>query len=280
MKYIIDEVTKSTKYIISAGGNGTKFGLRDIPSLNMKNNYHIGNDYNTPEGVKLYAPCDGEFLATRRVGNKLDYGNDLHFYMREFDHTLHLAHLNDIAHLEGKKISKGDYIGATGNTGKSTGAHLHLGIAKGKKKDVVKGNLGDGTWINPSTFDATSKKKSLTDRQVAQQIIDRKGNWGDGQARKDNLKAKGYDYNKVQPIINQLVKASKPKSNVGRTWTPTRVPLRLYPNSTGGTSYASSNAKRAYKVLAEDGGRIQISHKLFDSPRNRVWVNTSVGWFK
>lgn len=152
-KYIIDRVTKSTKFIISNGGDGTKFGWRDLSDLGgEKKNYHIGNDYNTPVGTNLYAPCGGEFLLTKRLGNSSDYGNQIYFYMKDYGNTLHLAHLNDIAHLEGKSIKEGTYIGATGNTGLSSGPHLHLGVARGRKTDNYKGGYGDGTWVNPSTY--------------------------------------------------------------------------------------------------------------------------------
>lgn len=162
-KYLIDRLTKSTRFVISHGGDGTKFGMRDVPEVGLYNNYHIGNDYNTPEGTRLYAPCDGKFLATKRLGNSSEYGNQIYFYMEDYGDTLHLAHLNDIAHLEGQFIKEGTYIGATGNTGKSSGPHLHLGVARGKKVDNGKGNFGDGTWKDPSKYYISDKPKAPTD---------------------------------------------------------------------------------------------------------------------
>lgn len=152
MKYLIDAVTKDTQYV-TGHENGTVFGIRDIPSLGMYNNYHIGNDYNTPEGVRLYAPLDGVYLKTVRDGVGDGYGNYILFYIPSMDITLHFAHLNHIEWYEGKgTVKAGTYIGNTGNTGTSTAPHLHLGVARGKKYDTVKGRYGDGTWIDPSTI--------------------------------------------------------------------------------------------------------------------------------
>lgn len=44
--------------------------------------------------------------------------------------TSFYAHLNSISVARGQQVEKGQVIGATGNTGKSTGLHLHFGIAK------------------------------------------------------------------------------------------------------------------------------------------------------
>lgn len=172
-KYLIDRLTKSTKFVISSGGKGTKFGMRDLPALNMKNNYHIGNDYNTPVGTKLYAPCDGIVLRTRRVGNANDYGNQIFFYMEDYGYTLHLAHLSDIGPIEDKTLKEGDYLGATGNTGKSTGPHLHLGVAKGRKLNAEKGTYGDGTWVDPSTFYIQDKPEPKGKEVIVNGILHR-----------------------------------------------------------------------------------------------------------
>lgn len=160
-KYIIDRVTKSGSYVVS----GDRFGARKAwgsmaidagPGMN----YHIGVDYGTPSGTKLYAPADGEFVKTCRDGHGNGYGNYILFYMPTIDKTVHLAHLNHIEWYEGKGLIKeGTYIGNSGNTGLSSGPHLHLGIAQGKKTNLGKGRFKDGTWLNPSTIDFTNIPK-------------------------------------------------------------------------------------------------------------------------
>lgn len=163
MKYIIDEVTKTDKYV-TGHENGTVFGLRTIPSLGMYDNYHIGNDYNTPQGTPLYAPVKCEVLRKVDYNDDTGYGYALFLYMIDYNKTLHLSHLSKFADIkEGQIIDQGTLVAYSGGlkgtegAGTSTGAHLHLGIASGKKTDTVKGNLGDGTWLDPSKFDFNDK---------------------------------------------------------------------------------------------------------------------------
>ena len=46
-----------------------------------------------------------------------------------------------------------------------------------------------------------------TAEEVAKEIVAGTGGWGNGQARKNNLEAAGYNYSEVQSIVNQLVSA-------------------------------------------------------------------------
>lgn len=43
-----------------------------------------------------------------------------------------------------------------------------------------------------------------TDEEIAKEVI--AGKWGNGQDRKNRLQAEGYDYNKIQKIVNELMK--------------------------------------------------------------------------
>lgn len=221
-KFIIDRVTKDTKFI-TGYTPATRFGKREavagtLKDIDGKYNYHIGNDYDTPSGTKLYAPCDGYIIAENRNPNA-SYGNDLFFYMEHYKVTLHLAHLSDISPILGKKIKKGTYIGTSGNTGKSTGPHLHLGIARGKKTNNVKGKFGDGTWQNPSDFvmvdnddvyDLDNQKIKLTNKEMAYHIMYEKHNYKNYPERKKLLEKDGYDYEAVQNEIIKMLNSEKP----------------------------------------------------------------------
>ena len=57
--------------------------------------------------------------------------------------------------------------------------------------------------VKPST---PSKK---TNDQIAQEVIN--GKWGNGETRKQKLKAAGYDYNTIQKLVNQKLNVSAPK---------------------------------------------------------------------
>lgn len=152
INYMIDSVTKSSKYTVS----GSRFGLRPAHSgliVDYKGqNYHIGVDYGTPTGTPLYSPDEGELVMVDASG-KGAYGKYVMVYLPHQKISVHMAHMDTVDVKNGQKVKRGQRLGTTGNTGLSTGPHLHLGIAKGKKQDLKKGAYMDGTWLNPSEYD-------------------------------------------------------------------------------------------------------------------------------
>ncbi len=105
---------------------------------------HNGTDIWLPIGTPIYAPMDGEVteihIENPSMGNAVyfTYGN----------RSLRLLHLS---RLVGRgKYSKGEIIGYSGNSGDSTGAHLHLEVWHGKinpaflnSEALVRANLID-----------------------------------------------------------------------------------------------------------------------------------------
>ena len=57
--------------------------------------------------------------------------------------------------------------------------------------------------VEPAEPETPEKPKKLTVDELAQQVLDRK--WGNGTERKKRLEAAGYDYEKVQKKVNELV---------------------------------------------------------------------------
>ena len=60
----------------------------------------------------------------------------------------------------------------------------------------------------PSTAKPSTPSKKTND-QIAQEVIN--GKWGNGDARKQKLKAAGYDYNAIQKLVNQKLNGTAPK---------------------------------------------------------------------
>ena len=90
---------------------------------------HLGIDYAAPRGTKVYAAGDG---VVSFVGTKGGYGKTIMIkHLGEYN-TLY-AHLNGFASgiVRGKKVKQGTLIGYIGNTGMSTGPHLHFGLYRG-----------------------------------------------------------------------------------------------------------------------------------------------------
>jgi murein DD-endopeptidase MepM/ murein hydrolase activator NlpD len=86
--------------------------------------YHEGTDFAIPAGTPVYAPADGvvmvaEPLAVRGNGVVIDHGWGVY---------TGLYHLSEIKVTPGQAVKQGDLIGLSGNTGLSTGAHLHWDI--------------------------------------------------------------------------------------------------------------------------------------------------------
>jgi hypothetical protein len=88
---------------------------------NRDGGFHTGVDYGMPEGTPLYAVKSGFcYYATDSWGGKymdIKTGNELYRYV-------HLSMFNIPANY--KDVKEGDIIGYSGNTGNSTGPHLHF----------------------------------------------------------------------------------------------------------------------------------------------------------
>lgn len=90
--------------------------------------FHTGIDYGCPTGTPILAFDDGtvQFSGWDTTG----YGNCVIIYHNESASTLY-AHLNTIPTVAaGTKVNQGDIVGISGNTGNSTGPHLHFEARK------------------------------------------------------------------------------------------------------------------------------------------------------
>lgn len=109
------------------------FGMRLHPILKI-GKMHNGLDFAAHVGTPIYATGDGKVKSAGRHGG---YGNVVvisHGYGYE---TLY-AHMSKFKVRRGQKVKRGDVIGYVGNTGLSTGPHLHYEIHKdGKEIDPI-----------------------------------------------------------------------------------------------------------------------------------------------
>ena len=84
---------------------------------------HNGLDIAVPEGTPVKASADGwvrEAMHNDALGNYVKI-------MHGWGHTVY-AHLSKLHVRHGQRVKAGDVIGLSGNTGNSTGPHLHLGV--------------------------------------------------------------------------------------------------------------------------------------------------------
>ncbi|MCP4671316.1 MAG: M23 family metallopeptidase [Desulfobacula sp.] len=101
----------------------SKFGYRTSPFTGRKE-FHAGLDIANKTGTKLIATANGRIsYASRKmyIGNLIiiDHG---------FGRVTKYGHLKEMLVKRGQKIKRGDVIGLIGNTGRSTGPHVHYEV--------------------------------------------------------------------------------------------------------------------------------------------------------
>ncbi len=90
---------------------------------------HEGMDFACDIGTPVYATGNGTVTTAgwhSGYGNRIDINHG-------FGYTTRYAHLSKISVRTGQEVKRGDLIGYSGNTGKSTGPHLHYEV---RLKDV------------------------------------------------------------------------------------------------------------------------------------------------
>ena len=143
-------VNNSGPTVISGGGGGVL--AWPVPGYGINSTYgmrwgrmHYGVDMAAPRGTQVVAADDG-FVSTVvngcAEGNRScggGFGNHIVITHPNGIDTLY-AHLSGIHVSEGQRVSRGQVIGAVGNTGRSTGPHLHFEVRK------------NGQRVNPTPY--------------------------------------------------------------------------------------------------------------------------------
>ncbi|MFR1770649.1 CD1108 family mobile element protein [Anaerostipes sp.] len=83
--------------------------------------FHRGVDIAVPTGTTVYAAHDGTVTAAAYDSH---YGNYVAIAIDGY--TTKYAHMDSLSVSAGQTVEKGAVIGTTGNTGSSTGSHLHI----------------------------------------------------------------------------------------------------------------------------------------------------------
>jgi len=86
-----------------------------------------GVDLVSSYGASVYAAAAGQVIVSRNYGYNGGYGSYIVIKHSNNTQTLY-AHLSGNLVYQGMNVEKGQIIGAIGNTGKSTGPHLHFEV--------------------------------------------------------------------------------------------------------------------------------------------------------
>jgi len=102
-------------------------GERENPILHKQEN-HNGLDIAVPEGTDVIAVKSGTVTEVRTSAT---YGKVLEYETKD-GYTVMYAHLSKVLVKQGEEIKQGQVVAKSGNTGLSTGPHLHYSLWKGE----------------------------------------------------------------------------------------------------------------------------------------------------
>lgn len=101
----------------------SNFGERIHP-ITKERKMHNGVDIAVPIGTHVYSAVDGTVIL---AGYSESAGNWVKV-QTETGWTVVMMHMDSLTVSEGQTVKKGDHLGYSGNTGRSTGPHLHLEV--------------------------------------------------------------------------------------------------------------------------------------------------------
>ena len=102
------------------------FGYRPDPIYKVEK-FHSGIDFSATLGTETYATGDGVVADVER--NEWGYGNMV-IIDHGYGYKTRYAHLQKAAVRKGQKVKRGQKIGTIGDSGKTTGVHLHYEVLK------------------------------------------------------------------------------------------------------------------------------------------------------
>ncbi len=120
---------------LKSGRRTSNFGRR-IDPFNKKLQFHKGIDIACPVGSRIYAAREGKVFF---AGYKGGYGK-LVIIKHKHGYYSYYGHLSRFKKKKGSHVKRGELIALSGNSGRSTGPHLHFEIRK-KNKPINPGIL-------------------------------------------------------------------------------------------------------------------------------------------
>ncbi len=123
--------TKKKKRIYASAGIGY-FARPIVGGVKTQGLHgHNGVDIGAPVGTPLLAASNGTVLVAKNTGYNGGYGKMVIISHPNGTQTVY-GHMNNVYVSTGQNVTQGEQIGESGNSGKSTGPHLHFEIRGAK----------------------------------------------------------------------------------------------------------------------------------------------------
>jgi murein DD-endopeptidase MepM/ murein hydrolase activator NlpD len=199
------------------------YGYRTDPVTGQQGSFHAGDDFAAPNGTPIYTNTPMTVTRVVPASASGGYGNMVEARDAQ-GNTYKFAHLNNMNVEKGQQINPGDQIGNVGNTGKSTGNHLHYEVhdANGKLVDPEKTNPATG---KPYTDSAGFERgKTLTNSTATpDKNVKPNSNTTPNKGTTDNSKTESKDDKQKRQKDENIKKQPSAKANNGPRPGPDEV---------------------------------------------------------
>ena len=169
VEYFSSEGKSATKALMKTPINGARlssgFGMRKHPILGY-NKKHQGVDFAAPTGTPIMAAGTGhiEFVGNNGGAGKYIRIKHLNGYKTSYSHLSKYA--SGIK--KNVKVQQGQVIGFVGNTGLSTGPHLHYEVIfNGKRINPMKMKLPSGKQLKDKNLEIFLAEKDRINAEVS-----------------------------------------------------------------------------------------------------------------
>ena len=144
----------------------SNYGWRTHP-ISGKRSFHKGIDLVKKHQAPIYSFSDGRvlFAGTGKSGTGLGGYGKVVFIIDSNGRGLLYAHLDSVSVSFNQPIKKGQMIGRQGNTGNSTGSHLHFEVRKKTSPSYGWSKDGENTTLDPVKY-----IESLGGRRIVKKI--------------------------------------------------------------------------------------------------------------
>lgn len=134
---------------ICEGRISSPFGTRPDPLMPSTWSQHNGVDIAAPIGTPVFSPIDGVVMGRYKHSTG---GNTLILADEKGKLRVGMCHLCGTYVKEGEMVKKGERIATVGDTGRCTGAHLHLSLKNlGTWNFEYREYIG-GKWQDPTSL--------------------------------------------------------------------------------------------------------------------------------